>query len=183
MRPARARRGLARTLAVKIVLTAVLWGMPLLLLPESLMHRLGLPATVPTMFYRLLGTAYTALLVEYLYGLHALRSGGYPAGTVRVGLVSNIAACLVLYQAWYGGVWDTWPFTARALMMVSLFATGGSVSWCLVPSQRADARADTPHSQHFCYRKRRTYNLPQPRRREFRTSLRRFPHLQDRRSD
>lgn len=44
MRPARARRGLARTLAVKIVLTAVLWAMPLLLLPESLMHRLGLPA-------------------------------------------------------------------------------------------------------------------------------------------
>lgn len=143
MRPARARRGLARTLAVKIVLTAVLWAMPLLLLPESLMHRLGLPATVPTMFYRLLGTAYTALLVEYLYGLHALRSGGYPAGTVRVGLVSNIAACLVLYQAWYGGVWDTWPFTARALMMVSLFATGGVSLGLLVFGPVAEGRRES----------------------------------------
>jgi len=58
MRSALRRRGLAVTLAVKIVLTATLWAVPLLLLPEGLMHRLGLPATVPTMFYRLLGAAY-----------------------------------------------------------------------------------------------------------------------------
>lgn len=140
MRSARRRRGLAVTLAVKIVLTAVLWAVPLLLLPEWLMHRLGLPATVPTMFYRLLGAAYTALLVGYLHGMQVLRSGGYPAGSIRVGLVSNLAACLVLCQAWYCGVWDAWPFTARALMTVSLIATGCISLGLLVFGPMAEGR-------------------------------------------
>ena len=69
----RSNVGLEWTLKAKIVLTAALWSLPLTLLPEYVVHHwIGLPSNVPTVFYRLLGAAYLALLVGYLHGLERL---------------------------------------------------------------------------------------------------------------
>ncbi len=118
-------RALSQVLVAKIVLTVSAWCVPLLLFPAPLLERLGFPVPEPTLFLRLLGVAYTALVVGYGFGLHASRRGEYPTGVVWVGIVSNGGACVLLCGAALLGAWADWGAFARLVMWGSLVGTGG----------------------------------------------------------
>lgn len=117
-------QNLARVLGIKIGVTVVLWFIPLLFLPSDLLRTMGFPDLGPPIFIRLLGMAYGALLVGYVFGLLATRHGNYPRSTVWSGIVSNGGAALLLSIGAFQGVWATWGFWARLIMWLSLAATG-----------------------------------------------------------
>ena len=106
-------------------LTIVAWCVPLLLFPASLLEALGFPVPEPQLFLRLLGMAYTALVVGYVAGLGSARRGEYPEATVVVGIVSNGGAFTILCIAAAMGTWSSWGSLAQLLMWGSLVGTGG----------------------------------------------------------
>ena len=117
-------RNLSRVLILKIVFT-VFWCVPLLLFPVTLLEDMGLPTCPPTtIFLRLLGMAYGALLVGYAFGLVSTRHGRYPHSTVWTGIVSNGGAFLILSIGAFQGTWAAWGPCARIIMWGSLAATG-----------------------------------------------------------
>ena len=117
-------RNLSKVFLIKIVLTATVWCVPLLLSPLSLLRYLGFDLASPEIFIRLLGMAYGALLVGYVFGLRAASSGIYPAGPVWVGIVSNGGAFLLLCIAAVQGSWASWGAVARMVMWGSVIGTG-----------------------------------------------------------
>lgn len=117
-------RNLARVLLLKIAITAILWLVPLLFFPIALLEHLGYPAFPTSLFLRLLGMAYGALLVGYGFGLVAARRGQYPRSTVWSGIVSNGGAFLILSFGAFQGAWSTWGTPARLVLWASLAATG-----------------------------------------------------------
>jgi hypothetical protein len=137
--------GLTRILAIKITLTVIVWCIPLLLFPTRLLLSLGFPVPEPQIFLRLLGMAYTALVVGYGFGLRASSRGSYPAGVVWVGIVSNGGACLLLAVGAMLGVWDSWGVVARAIMWSSLLGTGAIAVGLVVfgPCRSMLGRADS----------------------------------------
>lgn len=115
---------LEAVLWIKIAVTAVLWAGPLLFAPARLFRALGFPAPEPMVFVRLLGAAFTALLVGYVLGLRALKAGGDPSDAVLVGIVSNGLACGVLVAYGLAGAYARWGRAARAYVWISALATG-----------------------------------------------------------
>ena len=112
-------------LAIKIALTLSFWGPPLLLAPDALLHALGFPVPDPPVFRRLLGAAYVALVVGYVGGYRAVANGQYPAAVVRMGIVSNGVAAVLLVGYHVLGAFTDWGVLARTFMAVSLLATAG----------------------------------------------------------
>jgi hypothetical protein len=117
-------RNLSRVLGLKIVVTTVLWFVPLLFFPSDLLRTVGFPDMAPLIFIKLLGMAYGALLVGYVFGFIAVCHGSYPHSTVWMGILSNGGAALLLSIGAFQGSWATWGFWARFIMWLSLAATG-----------------------------------------------------------
>jgi hypothetical protein len=117
-------QALSKVFIAKIVLTISAWCIPLLLLPASVLQWLGFPVPVPTIFLRLLGMAYAALVVGYAFGLRSALRRDYPAGAVWVGIVSNGGAFLLLCIAAMQATWASWGGFARLVMWVSVAGTG-----------------------------------------------------------
>lgn len=116
---------LAVVLWVKIVFTFCLWSLPLLLFPVHWLRRLGFPDLTPFLiFVKLLGAAFFALLVGYALGLGDLYAGKDVANTVRVGIVSNGSACLILLLFGSRGAWSGWGGPARLILWLSAGMTG-----------------------------------------------------------
>jgi hypothetical protein len=115
---------LAKVLIAKIVLTIVAWCVPPLFFPRSVFLWLGFPEPTPLVFLRLLGMAYTALVVGYAFGLRDALKGQWPLGVVAMGLVSNGGACLLLAACGLAGAWAEWGVFARIFMWGSLLGTG-----------------------------------------------------------
>lgn len=115
---------LSWVLSVKIAITIFAWSIPFLLAPPRLIESLGFKVPEPILFLRLLGVAYAALVVGYVFGLQTSLSGGYPAGVVWVGLVSNGGAFFYLVLNAVSGTWASWGKFARVAMWGSLGATG-----------------------------------------------------------
>ena len=80
----------------KIVVTVLFWAGPLLLAPPGIVKSFGIPGGTPTVFVRLLGSAYAALAVGYSFGLYDLRSDELPTGVIWMGIVSNGLAPVVI---------------------------------------------------------------------------------------
>jgi hypothetical protein len=106
----RASTMLLAVLWIKIVATLILWAAPLLLLPAARIRRIGIPMPEPMLFIRLLGAAYTALLVGYLLGSFNLSRNQDITEIVWIGIVSNGLAWVMLT---YFGVIGTWPCMER----------------------------------------------------------------------
>ncbi len=115
---------LSQVLIGKIAVTILVWCIPLLLFPTSLLKWLGFKVPEPILFFKLLGIAYTALVVGYVFGLRTSLRGGYPAGIVWVGIVSNGGAFLYLVLNAVSGTWASWGNIARVAMWSSLVGTG-----------------------------------------------------------
>ena len=80
-------------LAVKVVLTFLLWGLPLLLLPISLLQRLGIPTPDYPIYLRLLGAVIMALGVAYWY---AYKDPVRNIAILKAGIVDNGLVTLVI---------------------------------------------------------------------------------------
>jgi hypothetical protein len=76
-------------------------------------------------FIRLLGIAYSSLLVGYIFGLLATLKGEYPISVIWVGIVSNGGASLILLTYGFLGYWQSWGKLARLAMWFSAIATAG----------------------------------------------------------
>ncbi len=115
---------LARVIAAKIIITAVLWA-PLVIPHPVVFWLLDVPVPQPLLFANLLGAAYLALLAGYVAGLRDARSGRYPALVVRIGIVSNGLAALILASYGLSGAWNSWSCRGQVAMWGSLIATIG----------------------------------------------------------
>ncbi|HEX2643812.1 MAG TPA: hypothetical protein VHU81_12535 [Thermoanaerobaculia bacterium] len=144
-------RYLSSVLILKIGITIVLWFVPLLFFPVSCLERMGFPTFPSAIFLRLLGMAYGALLVGYIFGWAATRRGEYPDSTVWAGIVSNGGAFLLLAIGASQGAWADWGAPARGLMWTSLAATGlistGLISFG--PWSRSASAHRNPHKKTF----------------------------------
>ena len=110
---------------VKIIVTVVLWCVPLLLFPKAWFEKIGYPREPdPMLFVRLLGVAYLALGVGYVLGLRELGHGGTAQQAVTVGIVSNGLACVTLLIYLARGKFADWGTWARAHIWASIAATG-----------------------------------------------------------
>ncbi len=117
-------KALQYVLWFKIGLTFVAWCVPLLLFPGSVFITLGFPLPEPILFLRLLGMAYWALLVGYIFGLRSARSGHYPPEVVWVGIASNGGAFVLLAVAASLDAWLAWGTFAQIYMWGSMVGTG-----------------------------------------------------------
>jgi hypothetical protein len=111
---------------IKIVFTVFLC-VPLLTFRKEWIHEAGIPGPEPVLFARLLGAAFLALLVGYIHGLLELNRGADiqdkdVQNVVRVGIVSNGLACLILL--WFAGEWMKWNNWAPLCLGISTFVTG-----------------------------------------------------------
>lgn len=117
-------RALSAVLRFKIAVTALLWCIPLLLVPVEYLQPAGFPPLGPPVFLQLLGAAYLALLVGYVGGLRALRRGQPVTDVVAVGLVSNALGCLLAVGYGLAGEYAGWGPLAQAYMWISAAAAG-----------------------------------------------------------
>ena len=127
--------GLAVVYTFKIIATLVVWCIPLLLFPGSVLEQIGLPSQEETsyMFLRMLGWAYLALCVGYGLGLQdalvehdsSLQDAKKPIleGPVLVGLVSNGGAFLFLSYYGFSGTWNDWGWILQFIGWSSVVAT------------------------------------------------------------
>jgi hypothetical protein len=114
---------LAAIFIAKICITLVIWAVPLLVLPEKVFVWLGLPKPINIMFLRLLGMAYGALSIDYIFGLIAALKGIYPTSTIWMGVISNGGASIILLTYGLFGYWKSWKIVAQAGMWFFMFAT------------------------------------------------------------
>ncbi|MEO8001395.1 MAG: hypothetical protein ABI644_05925 [Arenimonas sp.] len=117
-------KALSRVLLVKILLTIVIWCIPLLFFPAAWLQILGFPVPEPQIFLRLLGMAYTALVVGYCFGLRDAMRNRYPHAVVWVGVISNGGAFVLLLVAAISSTWAGWGTIAQWIMWCSLVGTG-----------------------------------------------------------
>ena len=114
---------LAIVFVVKILFTFFIWCIPLLFLPGKLLASLGIPEPINIVFVRLLGIAYAALMVGYIFGLIATLKGDYPIEAIWVGIVSNGGAFFLLLR--FFKTWRSWGLCIQRIMWFSILATGG----------------------------------------------------------
>jgi len=130
---------LSKVLVFKIAATVIVWCIPLIFFPDSLLVTIGLPEQHISMFLRLLGMAYLALCVGYSFGLKETLEGGRPLGVIWVGVVSNVGACALF--TWFGlnGAWSSWGGFVQFIMWLSLVATAGIAIGLVVTGLLADS--------------------------------------------
>ena len=116
---------LSKLLIFKIAFTVVFACIPLLFLPIGVLRDLGFEAPSPSLFLRLLGMAYLALVMDYGFGLRDSLQGRYPCSTVWVGIVSNGGAALLLGLSGVKGVWENWGLVAQVSMWASVICLWG----------------------------------------------------------
>jgi len=106
---------LRKVLGAKIVLSLVLWVLPLLFLPAGLFPELGIPTWTPaaTIFVRLLGMAYLAIVVVEVWSW--LSPARHPSGVVA-GLVSSAGASIVLWHYVFYGELYNWEVLGKLLI-------------------------------------------------------------------
>jgi ABC-type Mn2+/Zn2+ transport system permease subunit len=132
------QQGLQATLTLKILLTVV-WAAALLLAPSQAARWLGFPEPEPELWARLLGAAFTALLVGYCVAFRDNMRGGredVSITTLWVGSVSNGLGGMVLLKSW--PEWRDWGGAlAQASLWVSMLAafviTVGLIVFGLIP--------------------------------------------------
>lgn len=114
---------LSRVYVTKIVITILLWSIPLLVFPPRLMTTLGFPELEAMLFLRLLGWAYLALCVGYYFGWRNARNGVFDPAAFTMGIVSNGGAFIFLTYYAITAAWSDWGFLAQLFMWISLAAT------------------------------------------------------------
>ena len=121
--PAGGGKALLVVLAVKIVVTALLWALPLVFFPAWGFAAFGIPVPEPMIFARLLGLAYVSLLVGYGWGFLRLKLGEQIDGIVWMGIVSNAGASLAIVIAALVGSFEAWPMLGKIYMGTSAALT------------------------------------------------------------
>ncbi len=114
---------LSKVLIVKIAGTVILWCIPLILFPASVLEMAGFPKQQSYMFVRMLGWAYLALCVGYYFGLRAALAGQRLMGPIWVGIVSNGGACVYLLYYGVRGTWTAWGCGVQLIAWGSAAAT------------------------------------------------------------
>ncbi len=116
---------LAIVFIVKILFTLFIWCIPLLFFSSKLLAFAGIPEPINVIYLRLLGMAYAALMVGYIFGLITTLHGGYPIEVIWVGIISNGGAFLLLLIYGLLKAWHSWGLFVRIVMWISILATGG----------------------------------------------------------
>jgi hypothetical protein len=106
---------LRKVLGFKIVVSLLLWVLPLLFLPEGLFPELGIPTWTPaaTIFVRLLGAAYLAILTIEVWSFMAPHER--PAGIVT-GIISSGGASMILWHYVFYGELYNWEVLGKLVI-------------------------------------------------------------------
>jgi len=122
---------LRKVLGLKIVVSLVLWVLPLLFLPEGLFPELGIPTWTPaaTIFVRLLGAAYLAILAVEIWSFLAPHER---APGIVTGIVSSFGASIILWHYVFYGELYNWEVLGKLvitswLVLHALFAIALSI--------------------------------------------------------
>ena len=110
-------------LLIKIVVTTLLWAIPLLFGTPELFGYFGIPFPEPVIFLRLLGMAYFTLIFVYYNGYKLLKIRRNAAASeivVSAGIVSNGLAFIVLFFSGTSGAWSNWGLLGQIYMWVSM---------------------------------------------------------------
>jgi hypothetical protein len=112
---------LALVLAFKIVVTALMVSLPLLLLPGRHLQMRFKVGEDALPLARLYGIAVTALLVGYAAGFAPAQAGVFPWGVVVMGIVSNLGATvgLVVTGGWRTSIAAPFVFGGIALALIA----------------------------------------------------------------
>jgi hypothetical protein len=122
-------------LEIKILVTLVVWSLPLILFRPSWLIFIGFPDPgTLIIFIRLLGAAYFSLAIGYILGYLGLARAESIDNTVTVGIVSNFFACIILLIYGVSGKWANWGKYSKIFMWGSVVATG-AITAGLVLSQ------------------------------------------------
>lgn len=117
-------KGIKTVLLLKIIITAALWAVPLMLIPSSLLNSMGFPV-VDLMFVRLLGIAYFSLGVNYYFGYTWTKKNHFPVCSAWTGVISNgLSSIYLSFLILTGSILD-WGRFAQAYIIVSALAAGG----------------------------------------------------------
>ncbi len=116
---------LAKVFVLKLAATVLFWCLPLILLPQSVLEAAGFPVQSTYLFVRLLGWAYLALCVGYVFGLKAALRGRRDMSVIWVGVVSNGGACVFLAYFALHGAWASWGGLVQWVGWGSILATAG----------------------------------------------------------
>jgi len=115
---------LSRVFIFKISATVLVWCLPMLLFPSSVLIALGMtPQPNDFMFIRMLGWAYLALCVGYGFGLRASLHGLRALGPIWVGIVSNGGACALMLYFGATGAWAEMSAAVQFILWSSAAAT------------------------------------------------------------
>lgn len=93
---------------ITIVVTFLGWSVPMLFLPHALMVRYRLPIAEPILFIRLLGGAYLALTMVYVFGLIRAYRGEDIIEIVIIGMISNGLAAATIWRYALRGLYNEW---------------------------------------------------------------------------
>ena len=115
--------GLVRIYLVKVVLTVAVWCGPLLVVPEVVAAAVGIEGIPALFLLRLLGWAYLALCVGYVFGLQAAWRAERRHGPLWAGIVSTGGACVLLSMIVVSGTHGPWAWQAQAIVFLSAAAT------------------------------------------------------------
>jgi hypothetical protein len=107
----------------KIFVTVFAWCLPVLLAPQRVFEWLGIAVSPPLIIPRLLGAAYAALLVAYIAGYRAAVRGEDALLAVRVGVVSNGLAFLILLFYALIGTFETLTLAGQIYFFASALTT------------------------------------------------------------
>ncbi len=113
-------------LIIKIIVTTILWAIPLLFGTPELFAFIGIPFPEPSIFLRLLGMAYFTLIFVYYNGYKLLKQRRTAAASeiaISAGIVSNGLAFIVLFFAGTSGTWNNWGTLGEIYMWVSTVLT------------------------------------------------------------
>jgi len=111
---------LKRILAGKVILTYLLWGVPTLFFPMSVLQSLGVPTTDDPLYLRLLGAVVMAIGVAYWY---AYKNPIHNIAILRAGVVDNgLVTLVILYFVVFAGLRSAIIIISAPLTLIFFFS-------------------------------------------------------------
>lgn len=121
-------KGLKIVLVIKIAITLIFWALPFLLpdpfLDYLTVRLLGISPLQPKVFIHLLGAAFLALTVGYIFAFRRVDRGKDVKHILWVGIVSNGLASGILFIYGFNQAYQSWSTLGQIIMWSSAIITG-----------------------------------------------------------
>ena len=117
--------GLARVYLFAILVTAGAWCVPLFVATNVIAEALASPSEATRLLLRLLGSAWAALCIAYVFAVGAAFRGERRPGTLWAAVAANGGTCFFLAGTIVTGAWEPWPANVRWLLLAAAVLSAG----------------------------------------------------------